>query len=67
MAHCKRKKSKRSVRCTMCTQDRWKGNSAGRFNAKEGDELKQKISGVSECCGLNVEDCVCDEQPRKAG
>jgi len=28
----KRKKSKRSVRCTICTPHRWKGNSKERFN-----------------------------------
>ena len=27
----KRKKSKRSVRCTLCTQHRWRGNGNGRF------------------------------------
>jgi len=27
MAHFKRKKSKRQVRCTMCTKFRWRGNS----------------------------------------
>jgi hypothetical protein len=26
----KRKKSKRSVRCTLCTTYRWRGNSKGR-------------------------------------
>lgn len=26
----KRKKSRRNVRCTICTTHRWKGNAAGR-------------------------------------
>ena len=34
MANFKRKKSKRSVRCTMCTQHRWLGNSKERVKAK---------------------------------
>ena len=34
MAHHKRKKSKRRVRCTMCTQYRWLGNSKGRQKAR---------------------------------
>lgn len=34
MSNFKRHKTKRRVRCTMCTQDRWKGNNTGRFKAK---------------------------------
>lgn len=30
MAHFKRSRSKRSVRCTMCTQYRWLGNRPDR-------------------------------------
>jgi len=30
MANFKRKKPRRSCRCTICTQLRWLGNSAGR-------------------------------------
>jgi hypothetical protein len=30
MANFKRKKSKRSVRCTLCTPLRWLGNNTGR-------------------------------------
>lgn len=33
--HFKRKKCKRQVRCTLCTPNRWKGNTKGRFKAKE--------------------------------
>lgn len=31
MAHYKRKKSRRVVRCTLCTPHRWLGNARGRF------------------------------------
>lgn len=40
MANFKRRKSKRQVRCTLCTADRWRGNRAGRFKAK--DEIGKK-------------------------
>lgn len=33
---------KRKVRCTMCTQHRWKGNRKGRFKAKE-EALKREF------------------------
>ena len=36
----KRKKTKRNVRCTMCTQHRWFGNNKGRFKDKEEDQRK---------------------------
>jgi hypothetical protein len=32
MAHYKRKKSRRVVRCTLCTPHRWLGNSRRRSN-----------------------------------
>jgi len=35
MANYKRKKTRRCVRCTCCTQYRWRGNHGGRFKAKE--------------------------------
>lgn len=35
MANHKRKKSKRSVKCTLCTPHRWMGNSVGRNKPKE--------------------------------
>ncbi len=41
MANFKRGKSRRSVRCTMCTADRWRGNNRGRF--RDQDEQTQKI------------------------
>lgn len=31
----RKKSSKRSVRCTLCTKHRWLGNAKGRFKAKE--------------------------------
>ncbi len=34
MANYKRKKSKRSVRCTLCTSYRWFGNAKGRCKSK---------------------------------
>jgi len=30
MAHFKRKKTKRRVRCTLCTPYKWMGNNVGR-------------------------------------
>ena len=40
MANHKRKKSKRSVKCTLCTPHRWMGTTKGRSKAKE--EVKKK-------------------------
>lgn len=42
----KRKKSKRSVRCTLCTKHRWLGNRKGRYlTAKQrGYEIKAHTS-----------------------
>lgn len=48
MAHHKRKKSKRSVKCTMCTQDRWKGNSKGRFKAKDEAAKKESLKEIKK-------------------
>ena len=31
----KRKKSKRQVRCTGCTEHRWRGNAVGRFKPQD--------------------------------
>ena len=33
--HYKRPKTKRRVRCTLCTPHRWQGNNRNRFKAKE--------------------------------
>lgn len=35
MAHFKRRRCRRQVRCTLCTADRWKGNGKDRFKVKE--------------------------------
>ena len=35
MANYKRSKTKRNVRCTLCTSYRWFGNGKGRFKARE--------------------------------
>lgn len=40
----KRKKSKRSVRCTMCTAHRWLGNSRGRWKPKYDQRRKEELS-----------------------
>ncbi len=34
MANWKRKRSKRAVRCTMCTAHSWMGNNGGRWDFK---------------------------------
>lgn len=40
MANWKRKKSKRSVRCVLCTAHSWRGNHAGRHDFKtEADKF----------------------------
>ena len=35
MANFKRRKCRRSVRCTLCTRDRWRGNAKGRRKDRE--------------------------------
>jgi hypothetical protein len=35
MANFKRRKSRRIVRCTMCTPYRWQGNGKGRFKTRD--------------------------------
>jgi hypothetical protein len=34
MAHFKRRKSRRRVRCTLCTPHRWRGNGKGRHKER---------------------------------
>ncbi len=36
----KRGKSKRSVRCTLCTPHRWQGNGRNRFDARTTNKKK---------------------------
>lgn len=40
MANFKRKKSKRQVRCTLCTKHRWKGNGKDRFKKSDKETAK---------------------------
>lgn len=40
----KRKKTKRRVRCTLCTPHRWMGNAKGRFKAKEEARRKEALN-----------------------
>jgi hypothetical protein len=35
MANFKRRKSRRIVRCTLCTPYRWQGNGKGRFKTRD--------------------------------
>lgn len=42
MANFKRKRCRRSVRCTMCTDVRWKGNGKDRFKPKESRRFLEK-------------------------
>jgi hypothetical protein len=44
----KRKKSKRNVKCTLCTPHRWKGNSSERFKAKEVALVKASEKEMKE-------------------
>lgn len=48
MANHKRKKSKRSVKCTLCTPHRWMGNSKGRRKPKEQAERKQTEKEIKD-------------------
>jgi hypothetical protein len=48
MAHHKRKKSKRSVRCTICTTHRWSGNTKGRFKRKYEVRKKEATKEIKE-------------------
>lgn len=47
MANHKRKKSKRSVRCTICTPWRWLGNSSERTK-KKYRPIKEKLGDRDE-------------------
>ena len=44
MSNFKRGKPKQSVRCTLCTQARWRGNHQGRFKEKEEAERNRDIA-----------------------
>ncbi len=42
MANFKRRKCRRQVRCTLCTDDRWLGNSKGRFKHQDEAEMRDR-------------------------
>lgn len=46
--HFKRGKSRRSIKCSHCTQHRWLGNRKGRFKAKEEAIRRARIGGMAE-------------------
>lgn len=48
MANHKRKKSKRNVKCCMCTTHRWQGNSDERFKPKENDEKRRDKKEIAK-------------------
>lgn len=52
--HYKRKKTRRNVRCTLCTPHRWRGNGKDRFKAKERTRLKA-AAREQNSHGLGVE------------
>ena len=43
MANFKRKKTKRNVKCTMCTQWRWMGNKAERMRISDRRKLQNVL------------------------
>lgn len=43
MANFKRNKSKRRVRCTLCTKYRWMGNNKGRTKSKYALRKEDKL------------------------
>jgi hypothetical protein len=47
MANFKRTKTKRRVRCTICTKYRWMGNAKGRHR-KSGRRPNSRESAVNE-------------------
>lgn len=44
----KRKKSKRNVKCTMCTTHRWAGNSDQRFKPKDSEAKRRQKDEIDE-------------------
>jgi hypothetical protein len=48
MANHRTKKCKRQVRCTMCTDVRWRGNRKGRRKAKEEAKIKTARKVIHE-------------------
>jgi hypothetical protein len=50
----KRRKSRRSIRCTLCTPHRWRGNSKGRFKAKDHFARMQANLDARGLCAVAV-------------
>ena len=48
MANFKRRRSKRSVRCTLCTPYRWMGNTKERVKAKDRSAKSATVSAMRE-------------------
>jgi len=46
MAHYKRKKSRRVVRCTLCTPHRWLGNAKGSFGKQPRRSTSRRPEGA---------------------
>jgi hypothetical protein len=51
MANFKRRKSKRIVRCTLCTAYRWMGNSKQRLKAKELSAKNAAVDATRDADG----------------
>ncbi len=45
LANFRRSKPRRQVRCVLCTPNRWRGNSQGRFSEKEEAERRRTDPG----------------------
>lgn len=41
MTHHKRKKTRRSIKCSLCTPYRWRGNARGRFKEKDAEKIER--------------------------
>jgi hypothetical protein len=50
MPHPKRRKRRRSVRCTLCTPHRWRGNAKGRFDEKT-EATRKRLRADAEATG----------------
>jgi hypothetical protein len=50
MANYKRGKTKRQVRCTLCTPNRWRGNSKERFKARDGAAKSAASDEIRAAC-----------------
>jgi len=49
MANFKRKRNRRQVRCTMCTQHRWKGNSSDRRDIQTQRNTREMLGQCPHC------------------